>query len=164
MRCAPDRHRDGRGPRPRCLDLRPAIRLSRGAIDRPPWSRADRAMTSARRGLLRLGLFALAASGGGCAAAPPAPRAAAGMVVAPPVAARAPVDAALAARLAGLRARLDALGRETFAFWQAHGPDAQHGGFYGTLDRRGDSVAPTDKGLIQTARHLWAMSTWYQRK
>jgi mannobiose 2-epimerase len=45
-----------------------------------------------------------------------------------------------------------------------HGPDAAHGGFHGTLDREGRPKAPTDKGVIQQARHLYSMSLWYERR
>ena len=79
-------------------------------------------------------------------------------------AARAVRDPALDARLTALRARLDELARPTFEFWHVHGPDRAHGGFHGTLDRHGNPIAPTDKSLIQTVRHLWAMSMWYERK
>jgi cellobiose epimerase len=67
-------------------------------------------------------------------------------------------------RLARIRARLDKLALDDWAFWKRHGPDREHGGFHGTLDRRGNPVAPTDKGLIQTARHLWSTSLWYEKK
>jgi mannobiose 2-epimerase len=56
------------------------------------------------------------------------------------------------------------LAGRTSAFWFEHGPDAQFGGFYGTLSRQGSSIAPEDKGLIQQARHLWMLSTWYERR
>jgi mannobiose 2-epimerase len=67
-------------------------------------------------------------------------------------------------RLAAIRARLDTLATNDWNFWRAHGPDREHGGFHGTLDRRGAAVAPTDKGLIQQSRHLWATSLWYEKK
>ena len=91
--------------------------------------------------------------------APPPP-------AAPPAAPRvAPVSAEeLAPRLQTIRSRLNRLARQTFWFWLVHGPDRVHGGFHGTLDRRGNAIAPTDKGLIQTVRHLWAMSMWCERK
>ena len=68
------------------------------------------------------------------------------------------------ARLETIRARLDALAASDWAFWKTHGPDREHGGYHGTLDRRGTPVAPTDKGLIQQARHLFATSLWYEKK
>jgi hypothetical protein len=42
-----------------------------------------------------------------------------------------------------------------YSFWQQHGPDERFGGFYGTLDRAGEPRAPTSKGLVQEARHVW---------
>ncbi len=68
------------------------------------------------------------------------------------------------ARLDQIRERLDKLANEDFAFWKQHGPDREQGGFHGTLDRRGNPIAPTDKGLIQQARHLWTTSLWYEKK
>jgi mannobiose 2-epimerase len=114
-----------------------------------------------RGGMLGLMSFLCAA---GCATgphtpAPPTPPGGGG-----PGAGASAIDPALAARLQAIRARLVALGNETFEFWRVHGADREHGGFHGTLDRQGRKIAPTDKGLIQTARHLWAMSMWYERK
>lgn len=60
--------------------------------------------------------------------------------------------------------RLNDLARRAFAFWAEHGPDKQHGGFLATLDRQGRAIAPTDKGVIQQTRHLWAASMWYARR
>lgn len=42
-----------------------------------------------------------------------------------------------------------------YDFWQQHGPDEQFGGFHGTLDLSGTPVAPTYKGIVQEARHVW---------
>jgi hypothetical protein len=56
------------------------------------------------------------------------------------------IDPALGPRLKMLRDRLSRLGRGTFEFWRAHGPDVTYGGFHGTLDRAGQSIAPTNKG------------------
>jgi mannobiose 2-epimerase len=78
--------------------------------------------------------------------------------------AEAPAKQALATRIAALRARLNAQSTRAFAFWQSHGPDPKYGGFYGALDRVGQPATPTDKGLIQQARHLWTMSMWYEKK
>jgi mannobiose 2-epimerase len=50
------------------------------------------------------------------------------------------------------------------ALWFEHGPDGQHGGFHGTLDRQWRPVGPSHKGLVQQARHLWATSVWYERR
>jgi mannobiose 2-epimerase len=76
----------------------------------------------------------------------------------------APLDPALVERLSALSARLSQLGTRTANFWLQHGPDATLGGFYGTLDRQGSPIAPDDKGLIQETRHLWTLSTWYERR
>lgn len=67
-------------------------------------------------------------------------------------------------RIEAIRLRLDALAHDAFAFWQSRGPDPKYGGFYGTLDRHGKPVAPSDKGCIQQARHLWSFSMWYARR
>jgi len=67
-------------------------------------------------------------------------------------------------RLETIRTRLDKLAVEDWSFWKKHGPDREHGGYHGTLDRRGVAIAPTDKGLIQQARHLWTTSLWYEKK
>jgi len=78
--------------------------------------------------------------------------------------AAAPLDPALVARLSALSARLATLATRTANFWLQHGPDATVGGFYGTLDRQGNPSTPDDKGLIQETRHLWTLSTWYERR
>ncbi len=69
-------------------------------------------------------------------------------------------DSALAVRLNAIQMRLSVLGSEVFDFWKTKGPDRKYGGFYGRLDREGNPGPPTDKGVIQQARHLWAVSTW----
>jgi len=66
--------------------------------------------------------------------------------------------------LEGTRPRLATLAEATARFWLHSGYDHEYGGFFGTLDRRGQKTAPTDKGLIQQARHLWAFSKWYERR
>lgn len=86
-----------------------------------------------------------------------------------PSAARAQADRAASidperARLDALLPRLSRLSEDLLRFWLAHGPDREHGGFHGTLDRAGDPKAPTDKGLIQEARHLWVLSIWHERE
>ncbi|HKO92371.1 MAG TPA: AGE family epimerase/isomerase, partial [Polyangiaceae bacterium] len=63
-----------------------------------------------------------------------------------------------------LSARLAPLAARTANFWLEHGPDATSGGFHATLDRQGNPIAPEDKGLIQETRHLWTLSTWYERR
>jgi cellobiose epimerase len=75
-----------------------------------------------------------------------------------------PAVQALVARLGALSERLAPLARRTVDFWLEHGPDTTFGGFHGTLDREGDPIAPEDKGLIQEVRHLWMLSTWYERR
>ena len=60
--------------------------------------------------------------------------------------------------------RFGRMAKELVDFWAAHGPDPVHGGFHGFLDRRGEPAAPTGKGVIQQARHLWAFSTWHERR
>ncbi len=67
-------------------------------------------------------------------------------------------------RIESFRARLQRLSEQSTAFWLRYGPDRVHGGFHGTLDRDGSPVEPSDKGLIQQARHLWSMSMWHARK
>jgi mannobiose 2-epimerase len=69
-----------------------------------------------------------------------------------------------AAQLDALSSRLAALAERTIAFWIQHGPDATFGGFHGTLDRFGNPAAPDNKGLVQQARQLWTLSTWYERR
>lgn len=68
----------------------------------------------------------------------------------------------IAQRKVAIRGRLDALARETFAFWLKHGPDVIHGGFHGKLDRYGRPIPKANKGLVQQARHLWTLSMWYR--
>jgi mannobiose 2-epimerase len=70
----------------------------------------------------------------------------------------------LVARLDALSSRLTALAERTFAFWLEHGPDKALGGFYATLDRAGSPIGPANKGLVQQARHLWSLCTWYERR
>ncbi|HTV25052.1 MAG TPA: AGE family epimerase/isomerase, partial [Polyangiaceae bacterium] len=67
-------------------------------------------------------------------------------------------------RLQGLSSRLAALAERTMEFWIEHGPDSTFGGFYATLDRAGNPVAPDNKGLVQQARYLWTLATWYERR
>lgn len=75
-----------------------------------------------------------------------------------------PLDPALVRRLSELSARLTPLASRTAAFWIQRGPDPLFGGFHGTLDRNGNAIAPEEKGLIQQTRHLWTLSTWYERR
>jgi mannobiose 2-epimerase len=73
-------------------------------------------------------------------------------------------DPAIKNRLSAIRARLATLSTEAMTFWKKKGPDPTNGGFYGNLDRMGNKSSPTDKGLIQEARHLWAFTNWYAMK
>jgi mannobiose 2-epimerase len=75
-----------------------------------------------------------------------------------------PIIVARAARLLDFSERLAPLARRSMDFWLEHGPDASFGGFHGTLDRQGNPSTPDDKGLVQEARHLWTLSTWYERR
>lgn len=73
-----------------------------------------------------------------------------------------PIPASGVVRLRAIRTRVDALADQVFAFWKTKGPDRVNGGFFGTLDRMGTPTTPTDKGLIQQARHLWTFANWYE--
>jgi mannobiose 2-epimerase len=75
-----------------------------------------------------------------------------------------PTDPAIKTRLTAINTRLAALSAEVMAFWKKKGPDATNGGFYGNLDRMGNKSSPTDKGLVQQSRHLWAFTNWYAMK
>jgi mannobiose 2-epimerase len=74
----------------------------------------------------------------------------------------APLDPALRNRLQASSVRLRRLADEVMTFWKEKGPDPTHGGFFATLDRKGAPTLPTDKGIIQQSRHLWAFSNWYE--
>ena len=63
-----------------------------------------------------------------------------------------------------LAERIRPIAEQSAEYWIEHGPDRQFGGFHGFLDRRGQPTEPSDKGLIQQARHLWTFSTWYERR
>lgn len=63
-----------------------------------------------------------------------------------------------------LSKRMDQLALELIEFWTSKGVDRDFGGFHGTIDRAGEPKEPTDKGLIQQSRHLWTLSTWYERR
>ena len=54
------------------------------------------------------------------------------------------------------------MSKELLEFWKKSGPDPMYGGFYGTLNRKGDRILPSFKSLRQQARHLWVFSTWYR--
>ncbi len=67
-------------------------------------------------------------------------------------------------RLQTIADRIHVLGTKCITFWKKHGPDTVYGGFLGTMDKNGNKTTPTDKGIVQEARHLWAFSTYYQRR
>lgn len=54
----------------------------------------------------------------------------------------------------------DGLLEDTIPFWLKHATDNEHGGYMFCLSRDG-SVHDTDKGLWQTARFTWILSTLY---
>ena len=118
---------------------------------------------SARRGLVLAAVLATACAGCKPGSPAPAPSATARALSAP-TSAEAERAERERERLARVAERLDKLAREGMAFWKKHGPDREHGGFHGTLARDGAPREPTDKGLIQTARHLWTLSLWYERR
>jgi mannobiose 2-epimerase len=66
--------------------------------------------------------------------------------------------------LTDVEGRLTFLTSNTANWWLTHGVDTTYGGFYGTLNAQGNSIAPRDKGLIQEARHLWTFSLYYERR
>lgn len=96
--------------------------------------------------------------------APPAAPEATPVSAAPVTPTPAPARLDDSARLRAIRTRLDREAGRVIAFWKQHGPDREFGGFHGTLDRKGAPVAPTDKGVIQTARHLWTFSMLAARR
>jgi len=65
-------------------------------------------------------------------------------------------------RLTALAADLDTLTDSTFSFWEQHGVDKECGGFHGTLNEAGAPTDPDSKGLVQTARHVYAFSTFHR--
>lgn len=65
-------------------------------------------------------------------------------------------------RLETIHQRIHYLGEDVIAFWKSNGPDKEHGGFYGRLDRTGKHIPSADKSLIQQVRHLCAFSLWYR--
>jgi mannobiose 2-epimerase len=74
------------------------------------------------------------------------------------------VTPAVRTLLSDVETRLTFLTTNTADWWLSHGVDATNGGFYGTLNAQGTSVAPRDKGLIQQSRHLWTFSKYYERR
>jgi len=77
---------------------------------------------------------------------------------------QSPLSVDARSRLRSIRARLDTLATHTATWWLDHGMDTEYGGFHGTLDRTGVPCPPTHKGIIQQSRHLWALSTWHERR
>jgi cellobiose epimerase len=61
-------------------------------------------------------------------------------------------------RIEMLRRRIEMLLEDALRFWLRHGHDDEYGGFHGTLNRFGEPIEPSHKGLIQQARHLWTFS------
>lgn len=66
------------------------------------------------------------------------------------------------AQLINIKTKAIELSNKLYDFWFVNGPDNINGGFYGTLDKDGNSINPTEKGIIQQARHLWTFSKWHQ--
>jgi cellobiose epimerase len=66
-------------------------------------------------------------------------------------------------RIEALKQRVTILLEDAIGFWLKHGRDEQFGGFHGTLNRFGEPIEPTHKGLVQQARHLWTFSAYYWR-
>ena len=63
-----------------------------------------------------------------------------------------------------LATRMDHIARTYAEYWLARGPDSKFGGFHGFLNRQGEPAEPSEKSLIQQARHLWTFSTWFERR
>ena len=56
----------------------------------------------------------------------------------------------------------DGLFEDTLPFWLRHAPDAEHGGYFSALDRRGE-VIDTDKAIWIQGRFAWLLSMLYVR-
>lgn len=67
-----------------------------------------------------------------------------------------------AQRIKALRQRVDLLLEDATRFWLNHGRDTEFGGFHGTLNRFGEPIEPSNKGLVQQARHLWTLSAYHR--
>lgn len=63
-----------------------------------------------------------------------------------------------------LAARMRRFSEQLLEVWIEHGPDRECGGFHGELDRHWRPCGSGEKSLVQQARHLWAFSTWYERR
>jgi mannose/cellobiose epimerase-like protein (N-acyl-D-glucosamine 2-epimerase family) len=64
-------------------------------------------------------------------------------------------------RLFTLRQRATTLANKAASFWLTYAVDRECGGFHATLDRCGKTIEPSEKFVVQQARHLWAFSEWY---
>jgi mannobiose 2-epimerase len=51
--------------------------------------------------------------------------------------------------------------KDILQFWQDHSIDHAYGGFYGELDRMGQPVDTTPKGVVLNARILWTFASAY---
>lgn len=51
--------------------------------------------------------------------------------------------------------------KDILQFWQDHSIDHEFGGFYGEINRRGEAVGTTPKGVVLNARILWTFSSAY---
>ena len=51
--------------------------------------------------------------------------------------------------------------KDILKFWQDHTIDHESGGFYGEVDRSGQPVQSTSKGVVLNARILWTFSSAY---
>ena len=67
-----------------------------------------------------------------------------------------------ATRVAHAKLRIEVLLEDSMRFWLTHGRDAEHGGFHATLNRLGEPIEPSTKGLVQQTRHLWTFSAYYR--
>ncbi|KAI8465540.1 MAG: Six-hairpin glycosidase-like protein [Monoraphidium minutum] len=90
----------------------------------------------------------------GAAARTPPPAAGRAAAAAP----RAPASTCRPGQLQAIVAQARALREGELSFWLKHGLDREHGGFHATMDRGGVAGEPSDKGLVQQARHVWTFS------
>lgn len=67
-------------------------------------------------------------------------------------------------RLNGISNNLGELSKGVENFWNARGLDTEYSGFYGTLNREGESIQPDTKSLLQQSQHLWSYATLSQLK
>lgn len=57
--------------------------------------------------------------------------------------------------LSSIRSDVQYIKESVWNFWAIHGPDNEYGSFHATLTRSGSPAQPTDKGLVQSTRHVW---------